>query len=50
MHCAIINPRHMCCRVTAVILSLCVCVCVCVSVCYHTSYYIPRLYVQSEAS
>ena len=38
--CGFINPRHMHRRVTVL----------CVSVCYHASCYIPRLYVQSEAS
>ena len=43
--CAIINPRRMCEGYGS---RFCVCVCVCV--CYRASCYIPRLYVQSEAS
>ena len=47
----IFNPGlGVCARVTVVVLCVSVCVCVCLSVCYHTSCYIPCLYVQSEAS
>ena len=39
-------------EVTVVVVCVCVCVyvsvCVCVYVCFHTSYYIPHLYVKNK--
>ena len=46
----VINPRRMREGYGSRFVCVCVCVCVCLSVCYRTSCYIPRLYVQIEAS
>ena len=51
----ILLPLGACTRVMVVVvcvcvsvcLCVCVCVCVCVHVCYHTSCYIPHLYVEN---